>query len=129
MFRTHNPESILAPQGRYSHGVEIPPNSRILFVTGQTPGRKDGSIPETIEEQSELVWSRIVAILTSADMGVADIAKVSTYLRKREDAPAYAKVRAQFMGEHRPAALVLVVSDLIRSEYLLEVEVIAAQTV
>ncbi len=129
MFKSHNPDSILEPQGPYSHGLEIPPNSRILLVSGQTAGRKDGSIPDTIEEQSELVWSRIVAVLTSAGMGITDIAKVNTYLRRREDSPAYARVRAKFLGHHRPAALGLVVSELFRAEYLLEVEVIAAQAV
>lgn len=129
MFKTHNPESILEPQGPYSHGLEIPPNSRILLVSGQTAGHTDGTIPDSIEEQSELVWSRIVAVLTSAGMSITDIAKVNTYLRKREDSPAYARVRAKFLGSHRPAALGLVVSELFRPEYLLEVEVIAAQAV
>jgi len=129
MFKTYNPASVLEPQGPYSHGLEIPPNSRILLVSGQTAGRIDGTIAESIEEQSELVWTRIVAILAAANMGITDIAKVNTYLRNRTDAPAYARVRAQFLGSHRPAALGLVVAELFRSEYLLEVEVIAAQPV
>jgi 2-iminobutanoate/2-iminopropanoate deaminase len=127
MFKIHNPDSILEPQGMYSHGIEIPPNSRLLFVSGQTAGCKDGSIPGTIEEQSEMVWTRIIEILKSAGMNVPDIVKVNSYLRQRSDAPAYAAVRARYLGSHRPAALGLVVTELFRAEYLLEVEVIAAQ--
>lgn len=127
MFKIHNPDSILEPQGPYSHGIEIPPNSRLLIVSGQTAGRQDGSIPATIEEQSEIVWTRISEVLKSAGMGVSNIVKVNSYLRRREDAPAYAKVRARYLGAHRPAALGLVVAELFRAEYLLEVEVIAAQ--
>lgn len=127
MFKTHNPDSMLEPQGPYSQGIEIPPNSRLLIVSGQTAGRKDGTIPATIEEQSEVVWTRISAVLNSAGMGVTNIVKVNSYLRRREDVPAYAKVRARYLGMHRPAALGLVVSELFRAEYLLEVEVIAAQ--
>jgi hypothetical protein len=50
-------------------------------------------------------------------------------LRHRDHAPAYAKVRAQFLGQHRPAALGLVVSEMFRAQYLIEVEVMAAQSV
>ena len=127
MFKTFNPASILEPQGPYSHGLEIPPNSRLLFVSGQTAGRPDGSIPATLDEQAEVVWGRISAILKDAGMGITDIVKVNSYLRRREDAPAYAKVRGSYLGTHRPAMLGLVVSELFRAEYLLEVEVIAAQ--
>lgn len=127
MFKTHNPASILEPQGPYSHGLEIPPNSRLLLVSGQTAGRPDGSIPPTIEEQAEVVWGRIAEILKSSGMGIDNIVKVNSYLRRREDAPAYAKVRGRYLGTHRPAMLGLVVAELFRAEYLLEVEVIAAQ--
>lgn len=127
MFKTHNPASILEPQGPYSHGLEIPPNSRLLLVSGQTAGRPDGTIPPTIEEQAEVVWGRIRAILKDAGMGIDNIVKVNSYLRRREDAPAYAKVRGRYLGAHRPAMLGLVVAELFRAEYLLEVEVIAAQ--
>ena len=127
MFKTHNPASILEPQGPYSHGLEIPPNSRLLLVSGQTAGRPDGTIPATIEEQAEVVWGRIAEILKSSGMGIDNIVKVNSYLRRREDAPAYAKVRGRYLGTHRPAMLGLVVAELFRAEYLLEVEVIAAQ--
>lgn len=128
-FLMHNPADILEPQGPYSHGLEVPPHARWLFISGQTAGRPDGSIPETIEEQSQIVWGRIMKILASAQMTMADVVKVSTYLRHREHARAYAQVRAQFLGTHRPAALGLVVSEMFRPEYLVEVEVIAAQAV
>lgn len=127
MFTTHNPDSILAPLGPYSHGLEIPAGSRLLLVSGQTPGLPDGRIAQGIEAQSEVVWTRIEAILRSAGMGTNHIVKVNTYLRHRSDAPAYARVRARFLGEHRPAMLGLVIADLFNIEYLLEVEVLAAQ--
>ena len=31
MFKIHNPDTILDPQDPYSHGIEIPPNSRLLL--------------------------------------------------------------------------------------------------
>jgi 2-iminobutanoate/2-iminopropanoate deaminase len=127
MFKTFNPVDVLEPQGPYVHGLEIPPNSRLLFVSGQTAGRLDGTIPATIEEQAEMVWSRIAAVLRDADMQVTDIVKVNSYLRHRADAPGYARVRGRYLAGHRPAMLGLV-AELFRAEYLLEVEVIAARS-
>ncbi len=127
MFKIHNPETILEPLGPYSQGVEIPPNSRILFVSGQTAGDRQGHVPAGMAEQSEAVWQRISAVLASAGMGIPDIVKVNSYLRNRADWAEYAAVRARYLGDCRPAALGLVVSDLFRTEYLLEVEVIAAR--
>lgn len=127
MFKTYNPADVLEPQGPYVHGLEIPPNSRLLFVSGQTAGQPDGTIPATIDEQAEVVWGRISAILRDAGMGVTDIVKVNSYLRHRTDAPAYARIRGRYLDGHKPAMLGLVVAELFRAEYLLEVEVIAAR--
>ena len=31
MNQRHNPDTIAAPAGPYSHGVEVPPGSRLLY--------------------------------------------------------------------------------------------------
>jgi 2-iminobutanoate/2-iminopropanoate deaminase len=66
-------------------------------------------------------------MLEQAGMAVADIAKVTTYLTRPEDIPAYAKIRMRFLGDTRPAFMLLVVPQLARPEFLLEIEVIAAK--
>ncbi len=35
MLKVHNPLSIAAPIGTYSHGIEVPPGARWLHVAGQ----------------------------------------------------------------------------------------------
>ena len=55
MLKMHNPRSVAAPIGTYSHGVEVPPGARWLHVAGQIGVRPDGSVPATIEEQTEVV--------------------------------------------------------------------------
>ena len=69
MIKVLSPQSIPAPSGSYAHGMEVPPNARLLFIAGQTPGRMDGTIPTTFEEQIDVVWQRIGAILAEAGMG------------------------------------------------------------
>jgi 2-iminobutanoate/2-iminopropanoate deaminase len=113
--------------GTYSDAVEAPANSRWLITAG-TPGlASNGTLPADITGQAEIAWSNIVAILEKAGMAVGDIVKVTQYLLHATDIPAYAKVRAKFLGEARPASMLLIVPALVRPEFLLEIEVQAAK--
>jgi enamine deaminase RidA (YjgF/YER057c/UK114 family) len=66
-------------------------------------------------------------MLERADMSVKDLVKVTHYLLRAEDVPAYVKVRARYMGETRAASMLLLVPGLVRPEFLLEVEAYAAR--
>jgi enamine deaminase RidA (YjgF/YER057c/UK114 family) len=113
--------------GAYSDAVEVPPNARWLFTAG-TPGLAlDGSLPGDIAGQAELAWSHIQRMLEQAGMTVHDLVKVTHYLRRASDIPAYVKVRSRFLGDARPASMLLIVEDLVRPEFLLEIEACAAQ--
>jgi len=126
-MKIHNPPTIADPIGTYSHGVEVPPNARWLYIAGQIGMRKDGSVPPTVEAQTELAWQNIVAILAAAGMRVTDIVKMTQFLVNLEDFPKYAATRAKFLAGHRPASTGLVIRSLVRPEYLVEVEAIAAK--
>ncbi len=66
-------------------------------------------------------------MLNRAGMTVADVVKVTQYLTRAEDIPDYSKTRALFLGDARPASMLLVVPQLVRPEFLVEVEIIAAK--
>lgn len=127
MTKRYNPASIAAPMGTYSHGVETPPNARWLHVAGQTALQKDSSVPDGIEAQTEAVWSNIVAILAEAKMVVTDIVKINTYITRAEDFPGMAKIRAKYLGEHRPASTAIICTALARPDFIVEVEAVAAK--
>jgi enamine deaminase RidA (YjgF/YER057c/UK114 family) len=125
MHQTHD-VGVARQIGAYSDAVEVAPNARWLFTSG-TPGlAPDGSLPADIEGQAELAWRHIVAMLERAGMTVHDLVKVTHYLRRAADVPAYVKVRSRFLGDARPASMLLVVEALVRPEFLLEVEAVAA---
>jgi enamine deaminase RidA (YjgF/YER057c/UK114 family) len=126
-MKIHNPPTIADPIGTYSHGIEVPPNARWLYVAGQIGIRKDGSVPATVEGQSEIAWQNVVAILAAAGMRVTDIVKMTQFLVNLEDFPKYAATRARFLAGHRPASTGLVIRSLVKPEYLVEVEVVAAK--
>ena len=113
--------------GTYSDAIEVPAGSRWL-VTAGTPGlATDGQLPADITGQAELAWGHIISMLEKADMGVGDIVKVTQYLLHASDIAAYANVRATFLGHARPASMLLIVPALVRPQFLVEIEVLAAR--
>jgi 2-iminobutanoate/2-iminopropanoate deaminase len=113
--------------GTYSDAVEVPAGARWL-VTAGTPGLDQaGKLPADITGQAEVAWAHIIAILKRADMTVQDLVKVTQYLLRAADIPAYAKVRSQALGDARPASMLLVVPALVRPDFLVEIEVCAAK--
>jgi 2-iminobutanoate/2-iminopropanoate deaminase len=113
--------------GKYSDAIEVAPNARWLFTAG-TPGLAlDGTLPQDITGQAELAWAHILKMLEQANMGVHDLVKVTHYLLRASDIAGYVKVRTRFLGDARPASMLLIVPELVKPEFLLEVEAIAAQ--
>ena len=66
-------------------------------------------------------------MFAKADMSVADVVKVTQYLTRVEDIKAYARVRTKYLGDARPASMLLVIPQLVWPAILVEVEVIAAK--
>src|SRR3981189_218759 len=127
MLKVHNPKSVAAPIGTYSHGIEAPPSGRWLHVAGQVGVRPDGSVPATIEEQTEVVWQNILAVLADAGMGIGDVVKITSFLTRYDNFQRFAQVRAKYLGSHRPASTLLVISSLARPELLVPGAALARQ--
>jgi enamine deaminase RidA (YjgF/YER057c/UK114 family) len=125
-MKTFNPKSISAPNGTYSHGALLPAGSKLLYIAGQVAIKPDGSIPDTLEEQAEVVWSNVVAILAEAGMTVSHLAKINSYITRADDFARFAAIRAKYLGSHRPASTLVVVSALANPKFLVEVEGVAA---
>jgi 2-iminobutanoate/2-iminopropanoate deaminase len=113
--------------GTYSDAVEAPAGVRWLMTAG-TPGLDHaGELPADITGQAEIAWAHIVAMLKQAGMTVQDLVKVTQYLVRAADIPAYAKVRSRALGDARPASMLLVVPALVRPDFLIEIEACAAK--
>lgn len=126
-MRLFNPPQIARPAATYSHGVEISQSARWLYAAGQTGTKPDGSCDPGIEGQAEQAWQNIVAILEGGGMGIKDLVKVTSFLTRPQDIPAYAKVRDKYLGDMRPATTMVVVQALARPNFLIEVEATAAK--
>src|ERR1700759_1584321 len=127
MPHTSHDIGVASQIGAYSDAIETEPNLRWLLTAG-TPGLSTtGDLPNDITAQADLAWEHVIGVLERAGMTVADVVKVTQYLTRAEDIPAYAKVRTRFLGQASPASMLLVVSQLVRPEFLIEVEIIAAK--
>jgi enamine deaminase RidA (YjgF/YER057c/UK114 family) len=123
--KLHN-VGVAAKIGKYSDAVEVPANQRWLFTSG-TPGMDErGEFPPDITRQAELAWDHIIRMLQAADMSVHDLVKITQYLTRAEDIPAYVQVRTRMLGEARPASMLMVVAGLPRPQFLLEIDAVAA---
>lgn len=116
-----------APAGNYSHGVEVPPGARWLYLAGQVGTNPDGTAPPDIAAQSDRVFENIKAILAGAGMTIADLVKLNVLLVPSADLPAFREVRNRHLGDHKPASTLAVISALASPAFLVEVEAIAAK--
>ncbi len=122
---SHAPGTVSAPMGGYSHGVEVPAGTRLLFVSGQIPERPDGTVPDGFEAQCEAAWRNVLAVLAAAGMGPANLVKVTTFLTHADQAEANSRIRRRMIGDARPALTVMIARTL-QPEWLLEIEAVAA---
>ncbi|WP_028935550.1 RidA family protein [Pseudonocardia spinosispora] len=122
----HNSDGVYPPYTNYSHSVEVRGDSRLLFVSGLNGYRSDGvTVPESFEEQADQIWRHLGTILTSVDLTYTDLVSVRTFLAEPEYRQANARVRARYLGEHRPS-LTAVCCRLLDPAWKLEIEAIAA---
>src|SRR6185436_11815180 len=117
MNRASNPPTVAAPIGAYSHSVEIPPHSRILYISGQVGIGPDGLLKEGVEAQTEQVCRNIVAILEANGMSTADLVKVNSYIINPSDLGAFRAARSRVLGDVKPASTLAVIQALAGPQY------------
>lgn len=122
-----NPDTIAPPIGAYTQAILLPPNARVLQISGQVGIDPAGVVPDGVTAQAEAIFDNIEAILAAADMGPGDLIKLTAYLVEPADLPAYGAVRAARLGDLRPCSTLVFVKALVRPELVVEVEAIAAR--
>tara|TARA_R110001599_G_C12253726_1_gene659854 strand:- start:2796 stop:3185 length:390 start_codon:yes stop_codon:yes gene_type:complete len=124
-----NPNEVVSPQGLYSHIVKVPSGTELLFISGQLGIKPDGSTPNTIEGQSDQVFSNIVTILKSQGLGVENIVKLTTFIVAGQDGQAVRNARIKYLGAHRPASTAVYISQLVDPAWFVEVEAVVSTSV
>jgi enamine deaminase RidA (YjgF/YER057c/UK114 family) len=126
MTRPLVPASIRAPFAKYSHGIEVPAGSRLVFCSGQLGVAPDGSIPEDAGAQTEVCFANIAAILAEARMTLDNIVRINAFVTSRDHLKPYMEVRNRLMPTPPPASTLVIVSGFSLPEFKVEVEAVAA---
>lgn len=122
----HNPKQVFPQYRSYSHAVEVSSNSRLLFISGLNGYQADGkTMPDSFEEQGELIWKHIGVILKSAGMTYANIVSLRMYLSSPEYDEPNVRLRVKHLGENQPA-LTVICCQLLDPKWKLEIEAVAA---
>jgi enamine deaminase RidA (YjgF/YER057c/UK114 family) len=131
MVEFTNPPSMAPPRGLYSH-LGVAPHSRLAFIAGQLSVDEEGALvgDGDIEAQIEQCFRNIELALRALDCGWAQLAKMTTYLTSQEAVDDFYRVRARLFDEFfpdkkYPPNTLLVISHLVRPEFLVEIEGIA----
>lgn len=120
------PSDIAAPAANYAHARLTEGASRWLHTSGVVPIRPDGTVPDALVEQAEVVWSNIGAMLRDADMAPGDVVSVTTYVVPGHDLGPVMAIRDRALEQTLAASTLLVVPQLARPEWLIEIAIIAA---
>jgi 2-iminobutanoate/2-iminopropanoate deaminase len=123
----HNPPGVFPPYRCYSHAVEIRGDARLLIISGLNGYLADGTtMPDSFEEQGEIIWQHLGTILQSAEMDYSNLVSLRTYLADPQYDQANVRLRVKYLGDHQPASTVIC-CQLLDPKWKLEVEAIAAK--
>ena len=123
----HNPPGLFPPYRCYSHATEIRGDSRLLIISGLNGYLADGrTMPESFEEQGEIVWKHLGTLLRSAEMDYQDLVSLRTYLADPRFDEANVRLRVKYLGSHQPSSTV-VCCQLLDPRWKLEIEAMAAR--
>ncbi len=120
--------TIRNPHGGYrNRSVEIPPGSRVLYISGQTATDENGNTPADAETQADIVYARIVETLHEAGMDLTDVVKTNLYMTDPADIGAIGKASQKHFKGHAQAGTLVYVKALALPEVKIELEAVAAK--
>lgn len=125
--RIINPPTLSKPTG-YSHVVEVPAGSRMVFVAGQVALDSTGQLvgPRDFRAQTVQVFENLKRALAAAGATFNDVVKLNYYLVDASQLSVLREVRDRYVNVAAPPASTLIeVRRLFREDLLIEVEATA----
>lgn len=124
-IRRWNPEGLSQPDG-YSQIVTVEGEHKAIYLGGKAGVRADGSVPESLAEQSDLIFDNVRLALAEAGATPRDVIEIQIFIVDLEEVdptPVYDDVRAFFPDGHEPVSMVIGVSALAYPSLLVELNV------
>jgi 2-iminobutanoate/2-iminopropanoate deaminase len=116
-----------APSGHFSHATMAEARGRLVFISGMTARRADGSIAGVgdIDAQTRQVCENIKAAVEEAGGSMDDICRVDVFVRNMEHFDLIHKVRRDYFKPPAPASTMVEVCKMTSPDYLIEINAIA----
>ena len=120
-------DKISKPNGHFSQATIIEARGRLLFISGMTSRRPDGTIAGIgdIEAQTRQVCENIKAAVETAGGTMDDICRVDVDVRNMEHFDTIHTVRREYFKPPAPASTMVEISKMTSPEYLIEINAIA----
>lgn len=131
-IKIYNPETLGAPLGQYMHVTRVKA-SELLFLAGMLSADKQGNVVgvRDFDAQCTQVFGNLEAALHSAGADWANVVQFTTYMVHSQWIPKFMEYRKRefpkfFPSGHYPPNTLLMVDRLVKEEFLVEVQAIAA---
>ncbi len=120
------PKNVPKPAGDYSQGLMVKKGT-LVVLSGQVAWDVNGNLvgKGDIKAQAKQVFENLKNMLASAGATFKDVVKLGIFLKNIEDFGALKEVRAQYLTAPFPPTTLLIVKNLARDEWLLEIEAMA----
>jgi reactive intermediate/imine deaminase len=120
-------DKIRQPTGHFSQATTIEARGKLVFISGMTSRRADGSIAGIgdIEAQTKQVCDNLKSAVEAAGGNMDDIVRVDVYVRNMEHFDKIHKVRREYFKAPAPASTMVEICKMTSPEYLIEINAIA----
>ena len=127
-----NPQGVAKPAGLYNHAISVSAD-RLLFIAGQVAVDENNQLvgDGDFNAQMDQVFTNLGHILESAGASFGSVVKFTTYLTRSSDLKGFYEKRAKIFADiyrdgRYPTNTLVVIDQLAREEWLVEVEAVAA---
>lgn len=131
-FDILKPQGVAQPQGMYNHAIMVSAG-RLMFISGQVAIDEENQLVglRDFKAQMQQVFKNLGRILDSAGASFENVIKFTTYLTDSQNLSSFYDIRREiFAGIYPqgryPANTLVVVDQLARAEWLIEIEATAA---
>jgi 2-iminobutanoate/2-iminopropanoate deaminase len=120
-------DALRKPIGNFSQATVVEAKGRLIFVSGMTARRPDGSIAGVgdITAQTQQVCENIKAAVEAAGGTLDHVCRVDVYVRNMEHFEAIHAVRREYFKPPLPASTMVEVTKMVSPDYLIEINAIA----
>lgn len=120
-------DRVREPNGHFSQATITEAKGRLLFISGMTSRRPDGTIAGVgdVKAQTRQVCDNLKAAVEAAGGTLEDICRVDVYVRNMEHFAAIHEVRREYFTGVPPASTMVEVTKMTSPDYLIEINAIA----